>query len=215
VLIELQSHSTVSDGQLGPAGVVEEAAKVGVTTLALSDHDAIAGVAEAAAAAEAAGIDFVPAVEMSCVHEYADDLHVCGYWIDLGGTASLARAGRERVTRAPPGQLPQARLHVAPGAHVARLFLQPDQLLRIRVLLEDGANGRMLERRELLTEESSKFLFPHVDYDVYALDGGPSHADRYLPLIDARLLTDNDWARAEAVMRRAAEIRRAFYDQFS
>jgi len=101
VLIELQSHSTVSDGQLGPAGVVEEAAKAGVTTLALSDHDAIAGVAEAAAAAEAAGIDFVPAVEMSCVHEYADDLHVCGYWIDLGGIASACeRAQHERVTRA-------------------------------------------------------------------------------------------------------------------
>jgi len=101
VLIELQSHSTVSDGQLGPAGVVEEAAKAGVTTLALSDHDAIAGVAEAAEAAEAAGIDFVPAVEMSCVHEFADDLHVCGYWIDLGGIASACeRAQHERVTRA-------------------------------------------------------------------------------------------------------------------
>ncbi len=43
MLIELQSHSTVSDGQLAPAGVVEEAAKAGVTTLALTDHDAIAG----------------------------------------------------------------------------------------------------------------------------------------------------------------------------
>ena len=45
MLIELQSHSTVSDGQLPPAGVVEKAAEAGVTTLALTDHDAIAGVA--------------------------------------------------------------------------------------------------------------------------------------------------------------------------
>ncbi|HEY3435373.1 MAG TPA: PHP domain-containing protein, partial [Solirubrobacterales bacterium] len=44
VLVELQSHSTVSDGQLPPAEVVEKAAEAGVTTLALTDHDAIAGV---------------------------------------------------------------------------------------------------------------------------------------------------------------------------
>ncbi len=83
MLIELQSHSTVSDGQLAPAGVVEAAAKAGVTTLALTDHDAVAGVPEAEEAARALGIELVPAIEMSCVHEYAEDLHICGYWIDL------------------------------------------------------------------------------------------------------------------------------------
>lgn len=101
MLIELQSHSTVSDGQLEPAGVVEEAAKAGVTTLALSDHDAIAGVEEAAEAAERLGIELVPAAEMSCVHPYAEDLHVCGYWIDLGKIApACERAQQERVNRA-------------------------------------------------------------------------------------------------------------------
>jgi 3',5'-nucleoside bisphosphate phosphatase len=101
MLIELQSHSTVSDGQLPPVGVVEEAAKAGVTTLALSDHDAIAGVPEAAEAAERVGIELVPAIEMSCVHEYAEDLHVCGYWVDLGRIApACERAQHERVARA-------------------------------------------------------------------------------------------------------------------
>lgn len=101
MLIELQSHSTVSDGQLAPAGVVEAAAAAGVTTLALSDHDAIAGVPEAAAAAERLGIELVPAIEMSCVHPYAEDLHVCGYWVDLGKIApACERAQHERVSRA-------------------------------------------------------------------------------------------------------------------
>jgi 3',5'-nucleoside bisphosphate phosphatase len=101
MLIELQSHSTVSDGQLLPAQVVEEAAKAGVTTLALTDHDAIAGVAEAAETAEKLGVELVPAIEMSCVHEYAEDLHICGYWIDLGKIAGACeRAQHERVTRA-------------------------------------------------------------------------------------------------------------------
>ena len=100
-MIELQSHSTVSDGQLAPAGVVEKAAEAGVATLALTDHDAIAGVAEASAAAQRLGVELVPAIEMSCVHEYAEDLHVCGYWIDLGAIApACERAQHERVTRA-------------------------------------------------------------------------------------------------------------------
>jgi predicted metal-dependent phosphoesterase TrpH len=101
VLIELQSHSTVSDGQLEPAEVVERAAEAGVTTLALTDHDAIAGVREAIGAAERHGIELVPATEMSCVHEFAEDLHICGYWVDLGVIApACERAQHERVTRA-------------------------------------------------------------------------------------------------------------------
>ena len=101
MLIELQSHSTVSDGQLLPAEVVAEAAKAGVTTLALTDHDAIAGVGEPQRAAEELGVELVPAIEMSCVHEYAEDLHICGYWIDIGKIApACERAQHERVTRA-------------------------------------------------------------------------------------------------------------------
>ncbi|MDX6601025.1 MAG: 3,5-nucleoside bisphosphate phosphatase [Solirubrobacterales bacterium] len=101
MLIELQSHSTVSDGQLAPAEVVAQAWEAGVTTLALTDHDAIAGVEEATEAAKGFGIELVPAIEMSCVHEYAEDLHICGYWVDLGVIApACARAQKERVDRA-------------------------------------------------------------------------------------------------------------------
>src|ERR1700753_368453 len=100
-LIELQSHSTHSDGQLAPRGVVEEAAKAGVTSLALSDHDSGAGVPEAEEAGRELGVEIVPAVEMSCVHEYAEDLHICGYWIDLEKIApACERAQKERVNRA-------------------------------------------------------------------------------------------------------------------
>lgn len=101
MLIELQSHSTVSDGQLPPAEVVEQAAAAGVTTLALSDHDAVAGVPAAEEAAGRLGLELVPAVEMSCVHEYAEDLHVCGYWVDLEAIApACERAQQERRDRA-------------------------------------------------------------------------------------------------------------------
>jgi predicted metal-dependent phosphoesterase TrpH len=100
-MIELQSHSTVSDGQLPPADVVEKAAEAGVTVLALTDHDGVAGVPEAIEAGERLGVEIVPAIEMSSVHEYAEDLHICGYWIDLEKMQPACdRAQQERRERA-------------------------------------------------------------------------------------------------------------------
>ena len=100
-MIDLQSHSTVSDGELPPAGVVAAAVEAGVTTLALTDHDAVDGVAEAGEAARQAGITLVPAAEISCIHAAIDDLHMLGYWIDTAAIApACERAQAERVTRA-------------------------------------------------------------------------------------------------------------------
>jgi hypothetical protein len=100
-MIDLQSHSTVSDGELPPAQVVAAAAKAGVTTLALTDHDAIDGVEEASEAAHSEGIALVPAAEISCIHASIDDLHMLGYWIDTDALAPACdRAQQERVTRA-------------------------------------------------------------------------------------------------------------------
>jgi predicted metal-dependent phosphoesterase TrpH len=100
-MIDLQSHSTVSDGQLAPDAVAAAAAMAGVTVMSLTDHDAVAGVPDALAAAATAGIECVPAVEMSCVHRYSDDLHMLGYWVDLEAIApACERAQQERVARA-------------------------------------------------------------------------------------------------------------------
>jgi predicted metal-dependent phosphoesterase TrpH len=100
-VLDLQSHSTYSDGELPPAEVVATAVAEGVTTLALTDHDGIDGVAEALAAAAEAGIELVPATEISCVHGSIDDMHMLGYWVDTTTIApAMERAQRERITRA-------------------------------------------------------------------------------------------------------------------
>ena len=71
----------MSDGQLEPADVARAAVEAGVTTMSLTDHDGVAGVSAATEVAEAAGIVNVPGVELSCVHRYSEDLHICGYWL--------------------------------------------------------------------------------------------------------------------------------------
>src|SRR4029079_18312341 len=100
-MIDLQSHSTVSDGQLAPADVVRSAAEAGVTVMALTDHDGVAGVEGANRPAPELGVEMVPAVEMSGVHRYSEDLHICGYWVDLAKIQPACdRAQQERVDRA-------------------------------------------------------------------------------------------------------------------
>jgi predicted metal-dependent phosphoesterase TrpH len=100
-MMDLQAHSTVSDGELPPAEVVAAAAEAGVTTLALTDHDAVDGVPEAEGEARRRGIALVPASEISCIHASIDDLHMLGYWVDVAAIEpACARAQRERVVRA-------------------------------------------------------------------------------------------------------------------
>lgn len=105
---DLHSHSNVSDGTLAPSTVVARAARRGVGTLALTDHDDIGGLAEAAAAAREHGVRFVNGVEIS-VTWHAQTIHVVGLGIDAGDAALLAgleatRAGRlgraERIAAA-------------------------------------------------------------------------------------------------------------------
>jgi predicted metal-dependent phosphoesterase TrpH len=98
---ELQSHSTHSDGELSPAAVVTAAAQAGVELLALTDHDTVDGVAEAASTANRLGLGFLTGVEISVLDPGAQDLHICGYQIDpayaaLGEQLRRSRGDREQ-----------------------------------------------------------------------------------------------------------------------
>src|SRR4051794_28936660 len=80
--VDLHCHSTASDGTLSPAEVVGLAVSSGLSALALTDHDTIGGVAEAASAAKEAGIDFLPGIEISCDVPRPATMHLLGYGVD-------------------------------------------------------------------------------------------------------------------------------------
>lgn len=79
--IDLHCHSNISDGVLTPAQLVERAAMRGVEILALTDHDDIAGLAEAQQMAETKSITFINGVEIS-VSWRSRTLHIIGLDID-------------------------------------------------------------------------------------------------------------------------------------
>ena len=100
---DLHSHSTVSDGTLSPRELVLRAAQQGVELLALTDHDELGGLAEAAACAEQAGLAFVPGVEIS-VTWAGRTVHVVGLGIDPDNVAL-----REGLTTVRSGRTERAR----------------------------------------------------------------------------------------------------------
>ncbi|MGN0546134.1 MAG: PHP domain-containing protein [Acutalibacteraceae bacterium] len=80
-LIDLHTHSIMSDGSMTPAEVVREAKKAGLAAIALSDHDTVDGVREAVAEGEKIGVEVIPAIEFSVISK--TETHILGYFIDI------------------------------------------------------------------------------------------------------------------------------------
>ena len=100
-MIELHAHSTASDGVLDPADLVARAAAVGVTTLALTDHDTVAGCPAAIAAGDALGVEVVPGIELS-VRVDRGTFHLLGLLRRAGTARADGPDGRDRrCARAP------------------------------------------------------------------------------------------------------------------
>lgn len=100
-MIDLHTHTTASDGRCTPAELVARASAAGVTVLGVTDHDTVAGNTAAAAACRAAGIEFVPGIEITAVRDGVD-VHVLGYFIDGEADdlrAFLAEQRRRRLDR--------------------------------------------------------------------------------------------------------------------
>lgn len=101
-MIDLHAHTTASDGRSTPRELVDRARAVGVTTLAVTDHDTMAAVPEVAALAAAAGLGFVPGIEITSVSR-GKDAHVLGYFLSPeapGLSELITDQRRRRVERA-------------------------------------------------------------------------------------------------------------------
>jgi predicted metal-dependent phosphoesterase TrpH len=99
-MIDLHTHSTVSDGSDPPEDVVDLAAKVGLSALALTDHDRLDGIEVARRRAGEVGVELVSGCEISCNHQ--GTMHMLVYFLQPGPGPlqdELARLQRARETR--------------------------------------------------------------------------------------------------------------------
>lgn len=142
--VDLHTHSTASDGLLAPAALVRLAADRGVRVLALTDHDTVEGLDEAAAAAAEIDLLLVAGVELSATWR-GQTVHVLGLGIDPSSeklAALLQRLSAERLRRAEDiaRKLDRAGL---PGAEILREVLaatpRPTRTHFARALVKCGA----------------------------------------------------------------------------
>ena len=76
-------HSTLSDGTLTPRAVAERAHAAGVDLFALTDHDEVAGVAEATERGSELGVRVIPGIEVSVIEaEGRRQMHILGLGVD-------------------------------------------------------------------------------------------------------------------------------------
>jgi predicted metal-dependent phosphoesterase TrpH len=161
VRIDLHAHSTRSDGTDPPAVVMRTAHAAGLDVVALTDHDTVAGHAEAAAALPP-GLTLVPGAEVSCALDGVS-LHVLGYLFDpaspeLAAELELLRTDRSRRAEAMVARLcglgadvtyPRVLELAAGGSvgrpHVARAMVEAGVVPDVAAAFTDewiGSEGR-------------------------------------------------------------------------
>lgn len=99
--VDLQVHTTASDGALSPTRVLEAARAADLSAIAITDHDTVDGLPEAEAAGARLGVRVVPGVELSTYFD-DDELHLLGLhlaWPEAMRDA-LADLRQQRVERA-------------------------------------------------------------------------------------------------------------------
>ncbi len=102
-MIDLHTHSRISDGSESPARVVELAKEAGLSAVALTDHDRFDGLNEARSRAAELEIEVVPGVEVSC-HWSVGTMHMLVYFVDqrstpIAGTLVEMQMAREERNR--------------------------------------------------------------------------------------------------------------------
>lgn len=140
-MIDLHCHTTASDGTLSPKALVEHAAKLGLTHLAITDHDSTQGVLDAEGFCREMGIHLIPAIELSAAID-GQPVDLLGYGIDprhpplLAALDDMVGRRRRRISemivrlRAEGVELGEEEVHaqaaggVVGRPHVARALVQ-------------------------------------------------------------------------------------------
>jgi len=163
---------------------VEAAAQAGVTVLALTDHDTVSGVQQAAEAAAAQeDLELVPAAELSALHGDYEDFHILGYRINYGAPDLLAALEDFRKDRDDRAKAMAQRLGDLD-------FAVDDELLD-----ERRRSGRPIGRPHLAqavladSNNDERLLRENIDdvgdlIERYLIPGAPAYIPRSRPTVE-------------------------------
>jgi len=165
--VDLHIHSTASDGRLSPEAVVLKAAELGLTTIALADHDSVSGIAPALVAAKAfPQLRVIPSIEISTDVPHGE-AHVLGYFIDYTSHKLQANLVRLRNSRRERAQGIIAKLEKL-GIHI--------EWQRVQEIAGSGTIGRPHIAQAML--EKGYITSLKEAFTKYISQGGPAYVER-------------------------------------
>jgi len=165
--IDLHIHSTASDGRFSPEEIVRKAAELGLTFMALADHDSVDGIASALEAAKAfPSLKVIPAVEIS-TDVPSGEVHVLGYFIDYTSRELNEALSRFRNSREMRAQRMVARLSDL-GIHI--------EWSRVQEIAGDGSVGRPHIAQAML--EKGYIASIKEAFEKYIARDGPAYVGR-------------------------------------
>jgi predicted metal-dependent phosphoesterase TrpH len=165
--VDIHIHSTASDGHLSPEEVVRKSAELGLTVIALCDHDTVDGIAPALAAAKSfPGLKVIPSIEVS-TDVSGGEAHVLGYFIDYTDHKLLVRLERMRNSRRGRAQKMIAKLRNL-GINI--------EWQRVQEIAGSGSMGRPHVAQAML--EKGYISSIKEAFTDYISRDGPAYAER-------------------------------------
>ena len=165
--VDIHIHSTASDGHLSPEEVVRKSAELGLTVIALCDHDTVDGIAPALAAAKSfPGLKVIPGIEVS-TDVSGGEAHVLGYFIDYTDHKLLVRLERMRNSRRGRAQKMIAKLGNL-GINI--------EWQRVQEIAGSGSMGRPHVAQAML--EKGYISSIKEAFTDYISRDGPAYAER-------------------------------------
>jgi predicted metal-dependent phosphoesterase TrpH len=162
LVTELHCHTRASDGLLTPSALVELAYLRDIKVLAITDHDTVAGHAEAVAASRQYNLRFIPGIEVSSLAEKGE-VHVLGYGVEPQDDTTRQRIDALRDARDGRARAMVAKLH-ALGV--------PVSYTRVKEIAGDAMVGRPHVARALL--EGKWVDSRQQAFDIYLAEGKPA-----------------------------------------
>lgn len=165
--VDLHVHTTASDGRLSPAEVVQAAKEAGLVGLAITDHDAIDGIAPAQAEGEKLGMIVVPGIEINTDFGQSE-LHILGYFIETDSPILCEHLTTLRSAREERGRQMVEKLR---GLGFDITFE------RVKEIAAGGAIGRPHVARAMV--EAGYSYDMNSAFGKYLVRGTPGYVPRY------------------------------------
>ena len=165
-MVDLHTHSTASDGTYSPTELVKKAHETGISVLALTDHDTVAGLAEACEAGKRYGVHIIPGIEISIAWQ-PGEFHLLG--LGLTPDHPMLQAMVEDVRR----KRKERNAKIIEQFNQAGIVIDPEKLAAIA---GNGVIGRPHFAQYLVAEKKAKNI-PDA-FQKYLAKGRPFYKEK-------------------------------------